>query len=131
MPRKQPDRYEYLIKTPERASGNAAALLGMTIRVPLLSYLKTAHPKFLVCGFREGLISELLGSSRDIAFRQCLGTTPIVCKAKHTFRQEVDDNENKVYGTTTLAFKVDWTKDALFAFNLMTDHFKKTGEQSL
>ena len=47
-----------------------------------------------------------------------------MCKARHIFRQEVDDNEHKVYGTTTFAFQVDWTKDSLFAFNLMTDHFK-------
>ena len=123
-----PQRYDYSVKLQSR-NPKMEGTFGGGIRPPIMAYLKEKRPKFVVLGLREGMNPELLDNPRDIAFRKCLGTTPIICKKKFVFKAKKGksgDDEVSITGqrVLTYAFYVDWSEDAFHAFTVMVDHFR-------
>ena len=79
----------------------------------------------MVIGIQGGLSATLLGHETDLSFRQCLGVTPIIVKQEYVFKKNIIDSSgnSKHYDHKIYAFQVDYSNDAMHAFELMVDHF--------
>lgn len=77
-----------------------------------------------VIGVQGGLSSSLLGHEKDLSFRQCIGATPIICKKKNVFHKKGNNKYKGQYENVTYAFQIDYSNDAMYAFETMVDHFE-------
>ena len=127
LPQQDPQRYVYDVQviTKEDKAKDPLSIRDR-IRPAILNYVKEKKPKFVVVGIAGGLSAALLGSETDIAFRQCLGSTPIICKKEYIFKKikAKDTSDNHCYKSSVFAFRVDFSDDAMHAFTLMIDHIR-------
>ena len=123
LPKKEPERYDFTTQQPPIKKAHESPVIPLTVRQHVLNHLKKIKPKFIVIGIEGGLSPELIGNDRDISFRQCLISTPIICKEKNIFKKQIISKE-KSYEHVIYAFQIDYSNHSMNAFEIMVDHFQ-------
>lgn len=124
LPQQDPHRYKYDVQSVTKE--DIVLSIRDRMRPAILQFVKENKPKFIVIGIQSGLSAALLGSESDIAFRQCLGATPIICKKEYVFKK-IKTAKNGImhaYDSNVFAFRVDFSDNAMHAFELMIDHIR-------
>lgn len=67
------------------------------------------------------------GSENDISFRECLCATPIIVKEDQVRKKIENEDGKKEYSSSNWAFQIDFSNEAMFAFELMLPSLK-TGD---